>query len=173
MSMPRYPLFALFLLRLLVGGIFVAHGLHKIMVMELETVIYQFKTWQIPMPLLTAPLVATVEIAGGVLLFLGVFSRVLATLFGLIMAAAISYAHLGKNFFAKDGMELALILMVCAFVLAIGGPGLATADALKGKGGGKSTSKGKPSGAPKDGGGGGKPAGPPPAAGGGGPPKAG
>lgn len=144
--MPCYPSIGLLLIRLLVGGIFLAHGIHDVFNSDLAPFIQSFVRWKVPMPLLTAPLVATLQIVGGLLLFLGVGTRFFAVIFGLMMGIAISYAHLGKDFFADDGMELPLILMVCSFALALSGPGIL---ALENRNLGKSPApKPKPSGPP-------------------------
>lgn len=121
--MSRRPLLALALLRLVVGGVFAAHGVQAILVKGLQSMTAQFQGWGVPLPLLTAPLVATLELAGGVLLLLGLGTRPIALLLAGVMAAAIYFAHWGRAFFGVNGMEVALLLGTGALALALGGPG--------------------------------------------------
>lgn len=121
--MSRQPLLALALMRVVIGAVFAAHGVQAIFVKGLGHMTAQFQGWNVPLPLLTAPLVATLELAGGVLLLLGLGTRPLALLLAGVMAAAIYFAHWGRAFFGVNGMEVALLLGSGALALALGGPG--------------------------------------------------
>ncbi len=130
--MTRHPELALGLLRLMLGAMFALHGAQAIFYKGLGPTTAQFKGWHVPMPLLTAPLVATLELAGGILIVLGLGARPFAFALALVMGAAIYYAHWGKDFF-RGGMEVPLILLVCALAIALGGPGKPSFDQMRGE----------------------------------------
>lgn len=119
---PR-PEVALALLRAVVGGVFAAHGTDKIFGSGLEAVTANFGTWGVPLPLLTAPLVAVLELAGGVLLALGPGARPIAVALAAEMLAAIWFVHREGGFFAPRGVELPLLLLAGCVAVAVGGPG--------------------------------------------------
>ena len=126
--MSRQPLLALALLRLVIGAVFAAHGVQAIFGKGLGHLTAQFQGWNVPLPLLIAPLVATLELAGGVLLLLGLGTRPIALLLAGVMVAAIYFAHWGRAFFGVNGMEVALLLGTGALTLALGGPGTPAFD---------------------------------------------
>lgn len=137
--MSRQPLLALALLRVVLGLVFAAHGVQAIFPRGLEPLTAQFRAWDVPLPLLTAPLVATLQLAGGVLLALGLGTRPIALALAGIMAAALYFGHDwkvgsgGSPFFGPGGLELPLLLLTGALVLAIGGPGSPAFDVLSGR----------------------------------------
>lgn len=121
--MNRQPEVALALVRVVVGVVFAAHGADKIFGTGLEAVTAQFGRWGVPLPLLTAPLVAVLELAGGVLLALGLGARPVAAALAAQMLAAIWFVHREGGFFAPRGVELPLLLLVGCVAVALGGPG--------------------------------------------------
>ena len=126
--MPRQPEIGLALLRLVLGVVFVAHGLQAMAWGDLAPLVEQFRGWHIPHPLLAAPLVATIETVGGVLLFLGLAARPVAFLLSCIMFGAIWYVHWGRSFFAPAGLELPLLLLGGSLAIMFGGPGYPSMD---------------------------------------------
>ncbi|BDP41525.1 hypothetical protein DAETH_14940 [Deinococcus aetherius] len=121
--MKRQPEVALALVRAVVGVVFALHGADKIFGSGLEAVTANFGAWRVPLPLLTAPLVAVLELAGGVLLVLGLGARPIAAALAAEMLAAIWFVHRGGGFFAPRGVELPLLLLVGCAAVALGGPG--------------------------------------------------
>ncbi|WP_102127437.1 DoxX family protein [Deinococcus planocerae] len=121
--MNRQPEVALALVRAGVGVVFAWHGADKIFGTGLEAVTAQFGGWGVPLPLLTAPLVAVLELAGGVLIVLGLGARPIAAALGAQMLAAIWFVHREGGFFAPRGVELPLLLLVGCAAVALGGPG--------------------------------------------------
>ncbi|WP_216317594.1 DoxX family protein [Deinococcus aestuarii] len=121
--MNRQPEVALALVRVVVGVVFAAHGTDKIFGSGLEAVTANFGAWRVPLPLLTAPLVAVLELAGGVLIVLGLGARPIAAALAAEMLAAIWFVHRGGGFFAPRGVELPLLLLVGCVAVALGGPG--------------------------------------------------
>jgi len=75
------------------------------------------------------------EFGGGVLIALGLFGPVGATLVTATMLTAIFTVHAPKGFFNQNGgWELPAIYAAAAFALAFAGPGLYSLDALLGLG---------------------------------------
>jgi putative oxidoreductase len=74
-----------------------------------------------------------VEIGGGLLLALGLFTpAAAAVVFGVMLVAGVS-AHLKQGFFAmRGGYEYTLVLGVAGLTLAFTGPGALSLDALWG-----------------------------------------
>lgn len=128
--MTRQPELALALLRLMLGVVFALHGVQAIFLKGLGPVTEQFRAWHVPLPLLTAPLVATLQIAGGVLLMLGLGARPIALALAGVMVGAIYFAHWGKDFFGTSGAELPSVLLVAALAIALGGAGKPSFDQL-------------------------------------------
>ncbi len=85
------------------------------------------------MPGIMAIAIATLELAGGTALALGIFSRWIAIPLALDMATAILTVHAPNGFFVPKGVEFVMLLMTSAIALAIGGPGAFSVDGLTGK----------------------------------------
>lgn len=128
--MSRHPLLALALLRVVIGLVFALHGVQAIFLKGLAPLTQQFTGWQVPLPLLTAPLVSTLELAGGVLLVLGLGTRPIALALAAVMAGAVHFAHWNKGFFGANGAEVPVLLLTGVLALALGGPGQPSFDTL-------------------------------------------
>lgn len=122
--MRAHPELALGLLRVVTGALFAWHGYAKIFTVGLRAVTAEFQRAGVPLPLLTAPLSATLELAGGVLLLLGLGTRGLALLLALITAAALVLGsrHAPPLLGAAHWETPALLLVAC-LALALGGGG--------------------------------------------------
>ena len=119
------PLFA----RLVVGWVFMWSGWTKLH--NLPKMIENFKEWGIPQPEILTPFVSGVEFIGGVLLLLGLFTRVAAVPLVIVMAVAIASAKWAQ----VDSLETLLGLEEVAYMalfgwLAIAGPGPISLDHL-------------------------------------------
>lgn len=75
----------LFILRLIVGAIFLSHGVEKFYYMQ-DTMNFFA---QVGIPTFFAYVVAAVETLGGILLIVGFFTRYVAVLLGVVMLVAI------------------------------------------------------------------------------------
>ncbi|WP_214416780.1 DoxX family protein [Sphaerisporangium fuscum] len=122
---------ALLLARVAVGVIFIAHGWQKFATMGIGGTTKFFESIGAPLPGITAPLVAALELAGGVALVLGLLLPVFGTLLALDMIGAIALVHGANGLFAdKGGFELVLALAALALAVGFSGGGLLAADAL-------------------------------------------
>ena len=75
MPQDRSASFALLLLRVLIGIVFVVHGAQKLFVLGLPRFAMMLTQMGVPLPPVAAVLVTLVELVGGVLLIFGLFAR--------------------------------------------------------------------------------------------------
>jgi putative oxidoreductase len=117
-------------LRIVLGVVFIAHGAQKFG-QGVPAVAQGFAGMGVPLAEVAAPLVAGLELVGGVLLVLGVATRVVGLLLAVDMVVAGLLAHTTAGFFAQDGgFEYILVLAVASLAVALTGPGRFSLDAL-------------------------------------------
>lgn len=121
---------ALAILRIVVGIVFIAHGAQKLFTFGIPGTIAAFGGMGVPIPSVSAVVVIVVELLGGILLVLGLFTRIAAVLIAVDMLGAILLVHLKGGFFLPNGVEFALTLFAAMAALAIGGPGAFAIDDL-------------------------------------------
>jgi putative oxidoreductase len=114
--------------RVVVGSVFLAHGIQKFFMYGLHGVAGAFASMGVPAPAVTSVLVSVVELLGGAALILGFLTRWAAALNGIDMLVAILLVHLKNGFFSPMGIEFPLTLLAACIVLAIHGPGAASVD---------------------------------------------
>ncbi|MFJ7755590.1 DoxX family protein [Peribacillus muralis] len=110
-----------FLLRVMLGVTFFMHGLSKFQG-GLDNISGWFQS--IGIPGFMAYAVATIEVAGGIALIVGLGTRVISVLFACILAGAIIYVKLPAGFMGNGegaGYEMDLMLMVIALHLVLNG----------------------------------------------------
>lgn len=117
------PLFA----RLVVGWVFMWSGWAKLN--ALPQMIQNFTEWGIPYPQLLTPFVSGVEFLGGLLLLLGLFTRLAATPLVIIMIIAIVSAKWDQisSLEALLGFEETAYMALFGW-LAVAGPGAVSLD---------------------------------------------
>jgi putative oxidoreductase len=113
----------LLILRLVTGLVMAAHGYQKVFTFGLGGITQGFTQMGVPMPGITAPLVAFVELLGGVALIFGIFTRLAAIPIAIDMLGAIFLVHFKNGFFLPQGYEFALTLLGAATALAMLGAG--------------------------------------------------
>jgi putative oxidoreductase len=116
-------------LRVVLGFLFAAHGFQKFNEWTIAGTQAAFGQMGIPAAEMAAPLVAVLELAGGIALILGLLTRPLAILLMLDMLGAMFLVHAPAGVFAdKGGYELVLLLAVAALAIALVGPGRISVD---------------------------------------------
>lgn len=117
-------------LRVVLGVVFIAHGAQKF-AQGIPGVASGFAGMGVPLAEVAAPLVAGLELVGGLFLVLGVATRVVGLLLAIDMAVAGVLAHGSAGFFSQDGgFEYVLVLAGGALAVALTGPGRLSLDAL-------------------------------------------
>jgi putative oxidoreductase len=117
------PLFA----RIAVGWVFLWSGWGKLNALPFVT--QNFREWGIPFPEIMTPFVSGVEFLGGLLLLLGLFTRVAAVPLVIVMIVAIISAKWGEvdSLATLLGFEEVLYMAMFGW-LAVAGPGPVSLD---------------------------------------------
>lgn len=126
-------------LRIVVGFLFAAHGWQKYNEFTLAGTQGAFTQMGVPAADVVAPIIATLELVGGIALILGLATRPFAALLTLNMLGAIILVHAPAGIFVEaGGFELVLLLGASSLAVALAGPGRLSLDHLLF---GRSTSK--------------------------------
>ncbi|MFC0211402.1 DoxX family protein [Paenibacillus chartarius] len=117
-------------MRVVLGILFTAHGISKVQ-MGLDNVAGWFGSLGIPGWF--GYVVAIIELAGGILLMAGLFTRYVSVLLALVMVGAIVTVKfkaglLGNGQMAGYELDLALLVMTVHFIFA--GPARLSVDSL-------------------------------------------
>jgi putative oxidoreductase len=126
----------LLLVRLVMASILIVAGYSKFFMAGLERVTTMFDGYGIiPLPAIVAPFIAALELGGGVLLALGLFTRYLGVLYFIefIVAAWVKYSIVAAPGGGYLGSRLDTMLIVVALVLATHGAGKLSLDAKLGR----------------------------------------
>jgi len=121
-------------LSLLFARLAVAYGFYEPAMMkwaDINSVAEWFGSMGIPFPTLNAYMAASTEIAGVVLLTLGLLTRIISLPLIVIMIVAIVTVHLPNGFSAgENGFEIPLYYMLFLFVFFANGAGKFSLDRL-------------------------------------------
>lgn len=104
-------------LRLVIGSIFIAHGSAKF-----NPGFSGFLN-QIGVPTEMQPLLALAEFVPGILVIVGVLTRISGSVLSLMMLGAIFYVKKASNLTGQGGVELELTLLAVALIMIAVGPG--------------------------------------------------
>jgi putative oxidoreductase len=139
MNQPTLTTTARTILRIVTGFLFAAHGWQKFNEFTIAGTQAAFAQMGVPAANLVAPVIATLELVGGVALILGVLTRVFGVLLAADMLGALFLVHAPAGIFAATGgYELVLILAAAAVAVALVGAGKVSVDkALFGRSGSK------------------------------------
>lgn len=116
-------------LRVVIGFLFAAHGWQKFFQYTLDGTAAAFGQMGVPAAGIVAPVVATLEIVGGIALILGVLTRIFAVLLTVNMLGALFMVHAPAGVFVEaGGFELVLALAAGAAAIALLGAGRLSVD---------------------------------------------
>lgn len=119
MQIEKISAFSPLPIRIMAGVAFILHGMPKFN--DLMGTQGFFASVGIPADL--ALLIGLLEVIGGILLIVGLVTRVAAILFAVEMMCAILIVKAGNSFMGQGGFEVDLLLMSISISLAISGPG--------------------------------------------------
>ena len=105
-------------LRAAVGVIFIAHGTGKF-----GEGFVGFLTGPLGLPPEMQIPLALAETVPGILLIIGVLTRISASLLSIIMLGAIFYVKEASNLTGQGGYELDLVLLAACLTIIVAGPG--------------------------------------------------
>jgi putative oxidoreductase len=125
---PRQLSLGIALVRIMTGIIFVAHGYQKFFVFGLDGATNAFAQMGVPAPAITAPLVAVVELGGGIALILGLLTRLAALALAIDMVVAVALVRIKGGFFNPNGAEFEILLCVASVALVVAGAGALSID---------------------------------------------
>ncbi|MEP6919741.1 MAG: DoxX family protein [bacterium] len=128
-------------LRLALAAVFIGHGAQKVLGSFDGPGIAKFSSYPAPFPFMRPAWLwmgaaAVCELLGGILILLGLLTRLGAFLIFCIMLTAVIGVH-WPNFFQPKGFEYPMTLLAASLALMISGGGMASADMAMSAGGGR------------------------------------
>ena len=119
----KFQDYALLLLRLFMGTTFIIYAIKKIQNFDNYVALFSDKL-DLPLPLLNLYLVIGIEGIGGLLLVLGIFTRLVSIPLTITMITAFFLVNLGNGYAASNfGVEVPLAYISILFVLFSFGAG--------------------------------------------------
>lgn len=119
---------------LLLLRLVLAYGFYKPAIMkwqDINAIAGWFESMGMPLPTLNAYMAASTELAGVVLLTLGLGTRLISIPLIVVMLVAIKTVHLDNGFDAGDnGFEIPLYYMLMLIVLLVSGAGKFSLDKI-------------------------------------------
>ena len=118
-------------LRVVTGAVFIGHGLPKFGFIgdgNLAKTADMLGNMGIPLPAVSAFLVASAETFGGALLIAGFMTRFVTATQVFAMLVAIYFVHLPNGFAGRGGYQWALLIAAAAFCLMLEGAGKYSVD---------------------------------------------
>lgn len=131
MNRPAVRDFALLVLRLVLGAVFVARGYQHWFGVGMAQTGRDLAAAGVPQPQLSAYLAGTVELIGGAFLAAGLLTTIAASVLALLVLAAGYFVHLGNGFFVgSGGVEYPLVLAAALLMIIVFGSGRASLDGV-------------------------------------------
>ena len=121
------PAWGITLVRVMTGLVFAVHGYEKVSG-GMARVVTGFAGMGIPAPGILGPLVAVLELIGGVLLIVGLGTRWLGLLFAIEMTVAALWVKIPQR--GWDASDIDRMLLVSGLLLFLAGSGRAALDRL-------------------------------------------
>lgn len=125
------PDLGLTILRVVLGVVFVAHGLPKL-TGGIDATASMLGGIGVPIPVVAAWAVALLETLGGVALLIGFLVTPVSLLLAVHMLTGIVLVHAANGFYVvwqgQGGIEFNLILLASLLAMVLCGPGLAAID---------------------------------------------
>jgi putative oxidoreductase len=120
-------------LRIAMGIVFIAHGMQKFN-NGVDGFAGFLTSLNVPLPELMKWIVPLLEVGGGILLILGLATRLVAVLLAILMVGTISLVKLDVGLLGEGGTgaEIDLMLLAGAIALVLMGPGAAAVDRMIG-----------------------------------------
>ncbi|WP_342319315.1 DoxX family protein [Corynebacterium mayonis] len=129
MNRPAVRDFALLVVRIITGAVFVARGYRGWFEVGIAGTATRLSESGVPQPKLSAYLASTVELIGGALLIIGLLSTLVASIVALLVVAAAYFVHLNHGFFVEaGGVEYPMVLAAALFMVVVFGPGRVSLD---------------------------------------------
>jgi len=125
LALGRFAAFGPFVLRVVLGVLFVLHGIDKFRT-GLGNVSDFFAAEGVPLSSITAPATAIAEVVLGAALIAGLFTRVAAAALAVVMAGAIIWVKGSGGILGSSELDLAYLAGLVGLVLL--GPGALSAD---------------------------------------------
>jgi putative oxidoreductase len=129
----RFQPFGALVMRLVLGAIMVAHGYQKVIPHGALDNFTRMVT-HLGLPSWMAYMAAFTEFFGGMLLIVGLLSRIVGCFITIEMAIAIYKVHLHGGLLAANGYAFPLACLAIALMLVFTGSGALALDDLLGKG---------------------------------------
>ena len=122
-KLSKYKDSAVIPLRIVLGVVFIFHGAQKLFG-GLEGFTGLITNLGLPAPSIIAFLVALLEFGGGILILVGLFTRITSALIAIDMLVALFAVHLKNGFsVGKGGYEFVFVLLGIAIALVLTGSG--------------------------------------------------
>jgi putative oxidoreductase len=130
--------------RIGIGIILIAHGWQKLVSNGVPATARSFRDMGVPVPEVSAWYATIVELAGGIMLILGVLMPLVGIAVAINMAGAIVFVHLEHGLFSPMGFELPLAIGVAALALGFSSGRVAVDHVLFGRRGRHERAKPEP-----------------------------